>query len=66
MITRIFFVGSGSTVYYCVQYLPVSTVVTILNLGPIFIFFIEAFAEKVQLIAYVEMRQFCKSRSDHV
>ena len=41
VVVRIGFVGAGSTtVYYCLKYLPVSTVNTVLNLAPVFIFFI--------------------------
>lgn len=34
---------------YCLKYLPVSTTTTLYNIGPIFIFFIEAFYFKVSI-----------------
>ena len=51
VVMRIGFVGAGSTtVYYCLKYLPVSTVITIMNMAPIFIFFIEAIAYRVLML----------------
>lgn len=35
--------------HYCVKYLPVSTVTTLSNTGPIFIFFVEAIYYKVSV-----------------
>lgn len=41
VVVRIGLVGGGQTlVYYCLAYLPVSTVTTLFNLGPVFIYFI--------------------------
>ncbi len=55
VIVRIVFVGGGVTlVYFCLAYLPVSIVTTLFNLGPIFIFFIEAISYKV--LTYVVRR----------
>ena len=39
--------GSTSLIYYCITFIPISTLVTVYNTGPIFIFFIEAIAHKV-------------------
>jgi drug/metabolite transporter (DMT)-like permease len=51
VLVRIVLVGGGQTiVYYCLTYMPVSTVITLLNLGPIFIFFVEAVAYRVSLL----------------
>ena len=45
---RIGIVGAAATsMYQSLKFLPVSTVVTIWNLGPIFIFFIELIHYKV-------------------
>jgi drug/metabolite transporter (DMT)-like permease len=50
MITRVSVVGAASSLmFYCLTYIPVSTVVTLFNMGPIFIFFVEAIAYKVPL-----------------
>ena len=38
----VFSVGGIFPVLYCVQYIPVSTNVTLQNTGPIFVFFVEA------------------------
>jgi drug/metabolite transporter (DMT)-like permease len=41
-------VGASATImYYCIGYIPVSMVTTLFNIGPIFIFFIEAIAHEV-------------------
>ena len=50
---RICFVGAAATsMYQSLKFLPVSTVTTIWNLGPIFIFFIELFHYKVSLFLF--------------
>ena len=38
---------ASSLMLYCVNYIPVSTVTTMFNMSPIFIFFVEAVAYKV-------------------
>lgn len=50
MLKRLVFSTSYAVItYYCVKDLPVSTVGTLSNTGPIFIFFIEAIYYKVFL-----------------
>lgn len=50
MIKRLMFSTSYAVLtHYCVKYLPVSTVVSLSNVGPIFIFFIEAIYYRVFL-----------------
>jgi len=45
---RVALAGTASTImFYCIGYLPVSTVTTMFNMAPIFIFLIEAVANKV-------------------
>lgn len=45
---RMVLMGMGNIVlFYCLKYLPVSTAITMYNLGPLFIFFIEALYFKV-------------------
>jgi drug/metabolite transporter (DMT)-like permease len=50
MLKRLVFSSAyAALIHYCVKYLPVSTVASLSNTGPVFIFFIEAAYYKVIL-----------------
>jgi drug/metabolite transporter (DMT)-like permease len=40
-------VAAETLMFYCLTFLPVSTVITVLNLSPIFVLLIQAYDDKV-------------------